>query len=118
MQPLLSSVGRAVGAVLHAVRARGTPRAETLTVLGDPDSALLASAAALRRLGARITRYDVDEASLEARHRDSGVVVLIVARGAEADTSALEVHTGGTRARWLVRRLRDELRRPSGEVSA
>jgi hypothetical protein len=89
-----------------------------MTVLGDPDSALLASAAALRRLGARITRYDVDAASLEARHRESGAIVLIVAHAREADTSALEVRTGGGGARRLVRRFRAELGRPSDETPA
>lgn len=40
---------------------------DDLLVTGLPDEVLLRSVTALRRLGARITRYDVDALTLEAR---------------------------------------------------
>jgi hypothetical protein len=49
------------------VRARRGGRSTTLVVDAPIEDALLVSAAALRRLGAQITRYDVEEGALEAR---------------------------------------------------
>ena len=40
-----------------------------IVVAGSPDEALLASIALLRHLGARITRYDAEAGTLEARLR-------------------------------------------------
>jgi len=45
------------------------PRARDVVVAGSPDEALLASVALLRHLGARITRYDAEAGTLEARLR-------------------------------------------------
>jgi hypothetical protein len=42
-------------------------RPRIVVVAAQPDQALLASVAVLRHLGARITRYDVEAGTLEAR---------------------------------------------------
>ncbi len=44
-------------------------RARDVVVSAQPDEALLASVAVLRHLGARITRYDAEAGTLEARVR-------------------------------------------------
>jgi hypothetical protein len=44
-------------------------RARDVVVAGSPEEALLASVALLRHLGARITRYDAEAGTLEARLR-------------------------------------------------
>jgi hypothetical protein len=44
-------------------------RARDVIVPAQPDEALLASMAVLRHLGARITRYDAEAGTLEARVR-------------------------------------------------
>ena len=83
-------------------------RAMTLVVAGDPDAALLGSAAALRRLGARITRYDSEGGTLEARVAggDGRVRLRTSANGADATLVELE---GDPRARRIVRRFRGAL---------
>ena len=53
------------GAALVVRQRRG--RTMTLLVSAEPETALLSSAAALRRLGAHITRYDAEAGTLEAR---------------------------------------------------
>ena len=76
-------------------------------VSAEPDAALLSSAAALRRLGARITRYDAEVGTLEATLPDAGVVrVRAVAGGAETTRVHLE---GGPGARRVLRRFRGAL---------
>src|SRR6185503_9309576 len=45
------------------------PRARDIVVAGSPEEALLASITLLRHLGARITRYDAEAGTLEARLR-------------------------------------------------
>ena len=88
---------------------------------GEPDEVLARSAQALRRLGARLTRYDLDEGTLEARarrlHVDVVVRVAVVAEppgatrvrieGAAAGPGRLTLGAG----RWVVRRLGSEIDR-------
>jgi hypothetical protein len=45
------------------------PRVRDVVVTAQPDETLLASIAVLRHLGARITRYDAEAGTLEARMR-------------------------------------------------
>ena len=45
------------------------PRARDVVVAAQPDEVLMHSVAVLRRLGARITRYDADAGTAEARVR-------------------------------------------------
>jgi hypothetical protein len=86
---------------------------------GDPDEVLLRSARALRRLGARITRYDADEGTLEARTRRwrrAGLVRVSVAEDGpggsrvtiESDYGEAGV-VGRRAAAWTIRRFRAEL---------
>ena len=82
-----------------------------LTLAAEPDAALLATAAALRRLGARITRYDGDAGTLEARHGTATVRLVVTADGHER--SRLRVESGDEGARGLLQRLRSELARPA-----
>ena len=84
--------------------------AATLVVGAEPEAALLASAAALRRLGARITRYDTELATLEARH--GGDTIRLAVSTADGETSKLHMTTDGATSRALVRRFRAELSRP------
>lgn len=100
-------IRRAVSRVLSMVH-----RPAALTVAAEPDAALMASAAALRRLGARITRYDVDTNTLEAKHE--GATVRLEARAAGRDRSSIEVASDRA-VRPLMRRLRAELTRPLPE---
>jgi hypothetical protein len=58
---------RIVQRALELARRGRARRSTTLLVDAPIEDALIVSAAALRRLGARITRYDVDEGALEAR---------------------------------------------------
>lgn len=111
------SIARVGAALSHGSRriwcaVAGDRRAPaTLTVSAEPEAALLASAAALRRLGARITRYDTELATLEARHDD--VVVRLTVSTVDGETSKLHIAADGATSRSLVRRFRAELSRPS-----
>lgn len=86
----------------------------TLTVAAEPDSALLATAAALRRLGARLTRYDAEAATIEAKRGDDTIRLTMSAAGRER--SRLQIETDASGARRFVRQLRAELARPTGET--
>ena len=86
----------------------------SLRVMADPDAALLASSAALRRLGARITRYDVDTGTLEAR-RD-GAMVRMTAVAEAPGRSRLAMETDAPAARRLVKQFRAELSRGAPEA--
>ena len=89
--------------------AGGSPAPVTMYVLADPDAALLASSAAMRRLGARITRYDADAGTLEARQ--DGVTLRLTAVADEAGRSRLALETDPPAARRLVKQFRAELSR-------
>lgn len=79
-------------------------QAAAVLVAAEPEAALLSSAAALRRLGARITRYDGEIGTLEARLPDSAVVRV---RTAAQDAETTRVHLeGDAGARRVIRRFR------------
>jgi hypothetical protein len=81
--------------------------ARAVLVAADPDAALLSSAAALRRLGARITRYDTEAGTLEARVSPSAVIRV---RAAAAEEGTTHVHLeGDAAARGVIRRFRAAL---------
>jgi len=81
--------------------------AAAVLVSAEPDVALLSSAAALRRLGARITRYDGEVGMLEATLPEAGVVRLRAA-AADAETTRIQLE-GGPGARRVLRRFRAAL---------
>jgi hypothetical protein len=104
-------VGRAVGAGVRRLGARRRARSATVSVAANVDAALMASAAALRRVGGRITRYDADETTLEAR---LGRAVVTVRASAETtDVSRLDLSTDAPRIGAIARRFRRELARRS-----
>jgi len=90
-----------------------TTQPVSLTVSADADAALLASAAALRRLGARITRYDTESGALEAKSGAETLRVTVQPSGQER--SRLELASTRAARTWL-RRLRAELTHPTKEV--
>lgn len=104
-------IGRTTGAALRTLGFGRAP-STVVTVAADPDAALMASAAALRRLGARLTRYDSDDGAIEARLASSRVAVR--ATGAGSETTQVEVSTDAPGGRRLLRRFRRELARPRG----
>jgi uncharacterized protein (DUF1684 family) len=83
----------------------------TLLVAADADAALLACAAALKRLGARILRYDGDTATLEAQRGvgDASTRVSVHAIAEGEGTSRLRVESAAAQSRALLRDLRREL---------
>ena len=100
---VLALVGRAGGPV-------------TMRVTAEPEAVLLASSAALRRLGARITRYDVDAGTLEARQDDATLHLRAVSDGAGG--ARLAVETDAPDGRRLIRRFRAELGRGAPQGTA
>lgn len=102
---LTRPVAAFVDAVTAAVRRR-RGRAATLLVAADPEAALLSSAGALRRLGARITRYDAEAGTLEARVPSAGSVVRLSTVANDANTT--RVHLEGD-ATAVIRRFRATL---------
>jgi len=91
----------AVAGALHRRRRRAT-----LLVAADPEGALLSSAAALRRLGARITRYDTESGTLEARVPPAATLVRV--RTVANDGLTTRVHLEGD-APAVIRRFPDAL---------
>jgi hypothetical protein len=86
------------------------PRPRDVVVAVQPDEALLASVAVLRHLGARITRYDAEAGTLEARLRRYWRSALIRLR-AEADGAATRLTVESDALGWapLFRRFRGGL---------
>ena len=80
-------------------------RAMTVIVAAEPEAALLSSAAALRRLGARITRYDSERGTLEARAPSVGIV-RVRATADEGLTTRVDLEGD---ARAVIRRFRRAL---------
>ena len=85
-------------------------RAHAVVVPAQPDEALVASVAVLRHLGARITRYDAEAGTLEARVRRFLRPALIRLR-AEADGDSTRVRLESDALAWapLFRRFRGGL---------
>lgn len=82
-----------------------------ILVIAAPEDALFASAVALRRLGARITRYDADDGSLEARTATGAATSVVRIRAtAGGDATRLSIEGDGE-SRRLIRRFRTELSR-------
>jgi hypothetical protein len=107
-------IAGAVSRVLALVgRGRGPI---TMRITAEPDAVLLASSAALRRIGARITRYDVDALTLEARQGAATVRLTVVGDGAGSCRLAVESDAPG--AREVIKRFRAELSRPAPQESA
>lgn len=69
-----------------------------IAVAGEPDEALLRSAAALRRIGARLTRYDVDARTLEARVRRFHFEIVVRLRGDDDGPGRSRLHVESERA--------------------
>jgi hypothetical protein len=83
------------------------PPARAVLVAADPDAALLSAAAALRRLGARITRYDSEAGTLEAQVAPAATVRV---RTTAAEDGATRVHLEGDgAARGVIRHFRAAL---------
>jgi hypothetical protein len=85
-------------------------RARDVVVPLQPDEALLASVAVLRHLGARITRYDAEAGTLEARVRRCLRPALIRLR-AEPDGGSTRVSVESDALAWapMFRRFRGGL---------
>lgn len=117
MSGLVKALGRAIGRARLALVAAGAAMQErraVVSVAAAPDAALLASAAALRRMGARITRYDPDESMLEARAGNPERSLAVRATETADEVTRLDLETEGPRA--LLRRFREELTRPSEQA--
>ena len=93
----------AVAAIAVWLRYR---RVTILLVAAEPEAALLSSAAALRRLGARITRYDAEGGTLEARVPPFGHRVHLWTTVEDAETTRVRVEGD---ASGVVRRFRESL---------
>lgn len=97
----------AAGLALAVVLAWWRRRVPPIVIAADPDVALLSSAAALRRLGAKITRYDTEAGTLEARVAPAGVVRVHAASDHEGTTRVRL--SGDPSARAVMRRFRSAL---------
>ncbi len=92
-----------------------------MLVDGPPDDVLLRCARALRRLGTRITRYDGDAGTLEARGRRWPVAALVrlAVREDGPGRTRVRIESAAAGARllgrgaeiWTIRRFRAELTR-------
>jgi len=91
-------------------------RARDVVVAGSPDEALLASIALLRHLGARITRYDAEAGTLEARLRRGLWPASIRLRAApEGDTATrVSLESDALGGGLLLRRFRGGLLQLAG----
>ena len=86
------------------------PRVRDVVVTAQPDETLLASIAVLRHLGARITRYDAEAGTLEARVRRFLRPALIRLR-AEPEGEATRLRVESDAVAWtpMFRRFRGGL---------
>jgi len=101
-------MGDSLGRLVHALTAvlRRPGRSTTVLVAADPEATLLSSAGALRRLGARIIRYDAEAGTLEARVPPAGEIVRLRTNPNDAGTT--RVHLEGN-APAVIRRFREAL---------
>jgi hypothetical protein len=106
---VLGVLALGAGWVTRRLARRGRRGTAAVVVRAEPDHALLVSAAALRRLGARITRYDPESGTLEARGAANGSVLRIRAIADGEQTTRLTLESDGHDAHGLVRRFRSEL---------
>jgi hypothetical protein len=84
------------------------PRGRDVVVAAQPDDVLLHGVAVLRGLGARITRYDVEERTAEARLRRFARPALVRLRAVPAGAAATRLHVESDALGWapMFRRLR------------
>ncbi len=89
--------------------ARG--RARDVVVAAEPDVVLLHGVAVLRRLGARITRFDPEAGTAEARLRRFTRPALIRLRAEAAGADATCLHVESDALAWapMFRRFRGDL---------
>jgi hypothetical protein len=107
MTEVLGAFLAAVIVIVAAIWWRRRRGPAAVLVAAEPDAALLSTAAALRRLGARITRYDPETGTLEARIARTAVVRV---RTAAEHGGATRVHLeGDAGARRVIRRFRSAL---------
>ncbi|MBI3636116.1 MAG: hypothetical protein HY216_07865 [Candidatus Rokubacteria bacterium] len=82
----------------------------TVSVPATADVALLQLAAVLRAFGARITRYDADALTLEARLSRWGRPAMVTARAEEGnDAARIGIETDAIAGGWLLRRVERSL---------
>ena len=88
-------------------------RARDVVVAAPPDAVLLYGVTVLRRLGARITRYDGDEGTAEARLRRFMRPALIRLRAEASGAAATCLHVESDALAWapMFRRFRIDLLR-------
>ena len=89
------------------------PRGRDVVVAAAPDDVLLHGVAVLRHLGARITRYDVEERTAEARLRRFARPALVRLRAEPAGAAATRLHVESDALGWapMFRRFRGALLR-------
>jgi hypothetical protein len=87
------------------------PRGRDVVVAAQPDDVLLHGVAVLRGLGARITRYDVEERTAEARLRRFARPALVRLRAVPAGAAATRLHVESDALGWtpMFRRFRGAL---------
>jgi len=87
------------------------PRARDVVVAAQPDEVLLHGVAVLRRLGARITRYDADQGTAEARLRRFTRPALIRLRVEAQGARATRLRVESDALAWtpMFRRFRGDL---------
>jgi hypothetical protein len=86
-------------------------RACDVVVAAEPDVVLLHGVAVLRRLGARITRYDAEAGTAEARLRRFTRPALVRLRAEAAGETATRLHVESDALAWapVFRRFRGDL---------
>jgi hypothetical protein len=85
-------------------------RARVVVVAAEPDVVLMHGVAVLRRLGARITRYDAEAGTAEARLRRFARPALIRLRAeAAGSTTRLRVESDALAWAPMFRRFRGDL---------
>jgi hypothetical protein len=89
----------------------GRTHARDLVVAAQPEDVLRHGVAVLRRLGARITRYDVEAGTAEARLRRFRRPALIRLRAEAAGASRTRLHVESDAVAWtpVFRRFRGDL---------
>jgi hypothetical protein len=87
-------------------------RVRDVVVAAEPDVVLLHGVAVLRRLGARITRFDVEAGTAEARLRRFRRPALVRLHAEAAGVAATRLHVESDALAWtlMFRRFRGDLR--------
>jgi hypothetical protein len=88
-------------------------RGRDVVVAAQPDDALFHGVAVLRGLGARITRYDIEARTAEARLRRFTRPALVRLRAVPAGAAATRLHVESDALGWasMFRRIRGALLR-------